>query len=216
MAVRADRFDEMRRAWIAAHQGASAIQRRRAEVLGRRIRSRQRQVATAVPDPHDDTVLPPLVLRTVTSHAAQLELIVVVVAALVAPLGWPSGWLLKTTVTQLIPRTLRGFPIAALMWSGALLGALVLVLYDPSPTLGQAVLVPWLCVQIAAVPVVAAVYGIADGWLAVPGSLAWWPLTPPTRPITAADAAAILGAYDTTGPGLVDAQRLNELGERSR
>jgi hypothetical protein len=216
MTVRADRFDEMRRAWIAAHQGASTIQRRRAEVLGRKVRSRERQVATAVPDPHDDTVLPPLVMRTTRSRAAQVELIVVVAAAFVAPLAWPGGWLLKTAVTQLIPRTLRGFPIAALLWSGALLGALVLVLYCPSPTLGQAVLAPWLCVQMAAVPVVTGVYGIAEGWLALPGSLAWWPLTPPMRPLTAADAAAILGPYDTTGPGLVDAQRLNELGQRSR
>jgi hypothetical protein len=173
-------------------------------------------VATAVPDPHDDTVLPPLVLRTAKSPTAQVELMVVAAAALVAPLGWPGGWLLKTAVTQLIPRSLLGFPIAALLWSGALLGALILVLHDPSPTLGQAVLVPWLSVQVAAVPVVAGVYGIAEGWLAVPGSRAWWPLTPPTRPITAADAAAILGAYDTTGPGLVDVRRRGELGERSR
>jgi hypothetical protein len=64
--------------------------------------------------------------------------------------------------------------------------------------------------------VVAGVYGIAEGWLAVAGSQAWWPLAPPARQLTAADAAAILGAYDSTGPGLVDAQRLNELGERSR
>src|ERR1700758_2843199 len=110
MAAPADRFDEIRRAWIAAHQGASTIQRRRAEVLGRRVRARQRQVATAVPDPHDDTVLPPLGLRTAHSQATQLELIAVVVIALVAPLGWPGGWLLKTAVTQRIPHKLRGFP----------------------------------------------------------------------------------------------------------
>jgi hypothetical protein len=216
MAAPADRFDEIRRAWIAAHRGASTIQRRRAEVLGRRVRSRQRHVATAVPDPHDDTLLPPLVLRTAHSQAAKVELIAVVATALIAPLGWPGGWLLKTALTQRIPNMLRGFPIAALLWSGALLGALVPVLYEPSPALGQAVLAPWLCVQVVAVPVVAGVYGIAEGWLAVPGSQAWWPLPPPTRGLTAADAAAILGAYDTTGPGLVDAQRLNELGERSR
>ena len=216
MAVPADRFDEMRRAWIASHQGASTIQRRRAEVLGRRVRSRQRHVAAAVPDPHDDTVLPPLGLRTAHSHAAQIELIVVVATALIAPLGWSGGWLLKATITQRIPDTLRGFPIAALLWSGAFLGALIPVLYDPSPTISQAVLVPWLCVQVVAVPVVAGVYGIAEGWLAVAGSQAWWPLAPPARELTAADAAAILGAYDSTGPGLVDAQRLNELGERSR
>ena len=177
---------------------------------------RQRHVATAVPDPHDDTVLPPLALRSAHSRAAQVELIAVIAAALIAPMGWPLGWLVKTALTQRIPDTLRGLPIAALLWSGAFLGALVPVLYDPSPTLVQAALVPWLCVQVVAVPVVAGIYGIAEGWLAVPGSNAWWPLPPPTHELTADDAAAILGAYDSTGPGLVDAQRLNELGERSR
>jgi hypothetical protein len=216
MAVPADRFDEMRRAWIAAHQGALTIQRRRAEVLGHRVRSRQRHVAAAVPDPHDDTVLPPLGLRTAHSQAARVEFIAVLATALIAPLGWPGGCLLKAAITQQIPQTLRGFPIAALLWTGAFLGALIPVLYDPSPTMGQAVLVPWLCVQVVAVPVVAGVYGIAEGWLAVPGSQAWWPLAPPARELTAIDAAAILGAYDSTGPGLVDTQRLNELGERSR
>jgi hypothetical protein len=216
MATPADRFDEMRRAWIAAHQGSSTIQRRRSEVLGRRVRTRQRHVATAVPDPHDDTVLPPLGLRSAHSQAAQVELIVVVAAALIAPLGWSGGWLLKSALTPRIPDTLRGFPIAALVWSGALLGALVPLLYDPSPTLVQVALLPWLCVQVVAVPVVAGIYGIAEGWLAVPGSNAWWPLLPPTHELTADDAAEILGAYDSTGPGLVDAQRLNGLGERSR
>ena len=52
-------------------------------------------------------------------------------------------------------------------------------------------------------PTVAALYGIAEGWLAVEGSDQWWPLTPQRRPLTAADAAAILGAYDMTGPGVV-------------
>jgi hypothetical protein len=41
-------------------------------------------------------------------------------------------------------------------------------------------------------------------------------MTPRKRPITPDDAAAILGAYDCTGPAVVDAQRLNEPGERSR
>lgn len=132
-----DRFDEMRWAWIAAHQGASTIQRRRAELLGRRIRARQRAVATAVPDPHDDSVIPPLWLRTAKSLASQLELFVVTVAALVVPLGWVGGRLLKAVVTQLISGGLRAFPIAALLWSRALLGLLILLVYDPAPDLGQ-------------------------------------------------------------------------------
>ena len=211
-----DRFDEMRRAWIAAHQGHSTIQRRRAELLGRRIRARQRAIATAVPDPHDDTVIPPLWLRAVNSPASQVESLVVTVSAIVVPLGWIGGWLLQAAVTQLIPSRLRAFPVAALLWSGALLGLLIVLIYDPAPTFGQVVLTPWLCVQLAAVPSVAGVYGLADGWLAVPGSTQWWPLTPRRRPLTAEDAATILGGYDITGPAFLGARRLNEPGERSR
>ncbi|MGA8332822.1 MAG: hypothetical protein WB777_26595 [Mycobacterium sp.] len=66
-----DRFDEVRRAWIAEHQGCSTVQRRRAEQLGRRVRMRQRRRASAVPDPHDDTMLPPL--RLVAHVARRLE-----------------------------------------------------------------------------------------------------------------------------------------------
>jgi hypothetical protein len=220
MTLRPERYDEMRRAWIAAHQGWSTIQRRRAELLGRKIRARQRAVASAVPDPHDDTVIPPLWLRTTHSPASQVELMWVVVCAVIAPLGWPAGYLLKSIVARLIPNTLRAFPIAALLWAGAVLGALILllaiVMHDPSPTFGQAVLTPWICLQMAAVPAAAGVYGVAEGWLAIPGSTQWWPLTPPKRPITAEDAAEVLGGYDITGPGLLDAKRLNDPGERTR
>ncbi len=211
-----DRFDEMRRAWIVAHQGTSTIQRRRAETLGRKIRARQRAVATAVPDPHDDTVIPPLWLRTAKSPASQIELVAVTFVALVIPFGWAGGLLLKEVVTHLIPGYLRGFPIAALMWSGVMLQLLIVFVYSPAPTFGQVLLSPWLCLQVAAVPAVAGVYGIAEGWLAVDGSDQWWPLTPPKRPLSVEDATAILGGYDVTGPALLDAQRLNEPSERSR
>jgi hypothetical protein len=211
-----DRFDEMRRAWIAAHQGWSTIQRRRAEQLGRRVRVRQRAVAAAMPDPHDDTMIPPLWLRTAKSPAAQVEMLVVGMAAVVAPLGWLGGWVLKGVVTALIPGTLRAYPIAALLWSGAAPGAVTAVMYQPGATLGETLVAPWVCVQVAAVPAVAGVYGVAEGWLAVPGSRQWWPLTPPQRALSAADAAEILGGYDRTGPVLLDARRLTEPGERSR
>src|ERR1700694_5454195 len=157
-----DRFDEVRRAWIAAHQGASTIQRRRAELLGRKVRPRQRAVAAAVPDPHDDTVIPPLWLRTSTSPASQAEQLVVVLATLTAPVGWLGGWLLNRVVTQLIPGTLRAYPIAALLWAGALLGCFLGGFSEPSRTLGQIVVTPWVCAQVAAVPFVAGVYGIAE------------------------------------------------------
>jgi hypothetical protein len=211
-----DRFDEARRAWITAHHGWSTIQRRRAELLGRTVRARQRAIATAVPDPHDDTIIPPLWLRAANSPASQLELLGVLAAAILAPLGWIAGWVLKQVVTQLIPGILRAYPVAALLWAGTALGLPIIVLYDPAPTFGQTVLTPWLSAQLAAAFVAAGLYGVAEGWLALPGSRQWWPLTPPQRPITAEDAAAILGGYDITGPGLLEAQPLNVPGERTR
>jgi hypothetical protein len=159
--------------------------------------------------------MPPLLLRTAKSPSSQLELAFVLLTAILVPIGWPLGWVLKSIVTHLIPGTLRAYPIAALLWSGALLGLPIVMLYDPGPTFGRVLLTPWLCLQVAAVPVVAGVYGIAEGWLAVTGSDRWWPLTPPKRPITAEDAAVILGPYDATGPGLLDARPLPKPGERS-
>jgi hypothetical protein len=214
-----DRFDEVRRAWIAKHQGWSMIQRRRAEQLGRRVRARQRDRASAVPDPHDDTALPPIWLRTAKSPAAQLEFAAVVIAGLLIPLGWLGGWSTRAALAQVIPSTLRGFPIAALLWSGAGLGLLTLLLsyadYDPADS-RQVVLLPWECLQVAAVPAVAGFYGVAEGWLAISASRQWWPLTPARQPLSPQDAAEILAGYDLTGPGLVEMQRLNPPGERTR
>jgi len=218
--VRPDRFDEVRREWIAYHQGWSTIQRRRAEQLGRIVRRRQRIRTAAVPDPHDDTILDPLWIRARKSSASQVEFILVLIAAAVAPLGWPGGWVLKATLTRQIPQTLRGYPIAALLWAGAGLGLLTLALYqlgyDPAGSFAQIAVLPWVCVQLATIPAVAGIYGIADGWLAVEGSQRWWPLTPVKARLTAEDAAAILGGYDMTGPGVVDARALHEPGERTR
>lgn len=215
-----DRFDEVRRDWIAFHQGWSTIQRRRAERLGRIVRRRQRIRTGAVPDPHDDTVLDPLWIRAKKSSASQVEFVVVLVAAAIAPLGWPAGWVLKTVLTGLIPRTLRGYPIAALVWSGAGLGAVTLLIYqlvyDPAGSFDQIAVVPWICLQVSMIPAIAGIYGIAEGWLAVEGSARWWPLTPVRQRLTAEDAAAILGGYDMTGPGVIDARPLHEPGERTR
>ncbi|GAC1412911.1 MAG: hypothetical protein NVSMB60_34380 [Mycobacterium sp.] len=215
-----DRFDEMRREWIAYHQGWSTIQRRRAEQLGRRARRRQRVRTCAVPDPHDDTLIAPLWLRASKSTGAQIELCVVTLAALVAPIGWPTGFVAYGALVRLIPLTLRAFPIAAMLCTGTTLGALVVLVYeltyDPAGSFGQIALLPWLCLQVAAVPVVAGIYGIANGWLAVAGSEQWWPLAPVKRALTSEDAAAVLGGHDVTGPGLVDAHPLDEPGERTQ
>lgn len=118
MADPSDKFDEVRRAWVARHQGWSLIQRRRAEQLGRRVRARQRSTVAALPDPHDDTSLPPLILRAAKSPTSQVELVVVAILAVCVPLGWLAGVAIKSVLVNLIPQTLRAFPIAALLWSG--------------------------------------------------------------------------------------------------
>lgn len=171
------------------------IQRRRAEVLVRRLRAQARCAANATGDPHDDTVIPPLWLRAAKSPASRIEMIVVVAAALIVPVGWIGGVVLKRVIATRIPNTLRGFPIAALLWSGVLVGAAILAFYRSSASLPQIVFAPWLCLQLAAIPAAAGIYGIAEGWLAVDGSDLWWPLTFPQRCITAEEASAILGDF---------------------
>lgn len=215
-----DKFDELRRAWIARHQGWSTIQRRRAEQLGRKVRARQRLQSAAVADPHDDTLLPPLWLRTTRSSASQVELALVSGVVVLAPFGLFGGYVLKAVVNRLIPRVLRGYPIAALLWSAAVLGAVLVVLYllvyQPGASFRQVAVMPWVCLQFAAVFAVAGVLGIAEGWLAVAASRLWFPRTPPRHKLTSAQADDVLGGYDLTGPGLLDAHRLNTPGERTR
>lgn len=215
-----DRFDEMRRAWIARHVGESLIQRRRAEQLGRTVRSRQRRQTGAVPDPHDDTALPRIWWRRARSPMAKCEALTVIAIAALLPVGWFGGWWLKALVTRLIPGTLRGFPIAALIWSGVSLIVVTLVAsaaaYDPAGSFWQATTTPWIAMQMSAIPLIAGSYGVLDGWLAVDGSEQWWPLAPTARPLTADDAAAVLGAYDLTVTGVVDARPQAEPGQRTR
>jgi hypothetical protein len=197
-------LDEARHAWIVAHQGVSTIQRRRAEALGRKMRARQRVEASAISDAHDDTVIPPLWLRAAKSPGSHIEMLVVVTAGVVAPAGWLAGLVVKRIFISLIPRRLRAFPIAALLWSGVVLGAVIVALYRPTGSLMQMFVAPWACLQLAAIPATAGVYGIAEGWLAVDGSDSWWPLMPPQRPITAQEAAAILGDSSGFSPRSAD------------
>lgn len=207
--------DEARHAWIMAHQGFSTIQRRRAEILGRKIRTRQRFAANAAPDAHDDTVIPPLWLRAARSPASHIEMLVVVLASLIVPVGWLGGLIVKRILTGCIPHTLRAFPVVALLWAGVVVGSAILTLYSPAASMAQIVIAPWLCLQLAAIPVAAGICGIAEGWLAVAGSDLWWPLTPPQRPITAREAGAILGDLNVFTPRSTDTATVPSLDERS-
>jgi hypothetical protein len=214
MTALGDDLGEARRAWIVAHQGVSTIQRRRGEQLGRTLRVRQRASADAVPDARDDTTIAPIWFRSTKSAASRLELIAVTMLAVVAPASWLGGWLINRAVTRLIPGTLRAYPVAALLWSGVVIGVVPVALYHPSPTVFQIVVMPWLCLQVAAALAVAGVYGLLEGWRAVAGSDLWWPLTAPKQPLTADAAAAILGHCE--GDGADRAQLPTSLSGRQR
>lgn len=175
-----DRYDELRREWIAEHAGIFTMQIRRAEVLNRRIRRRKRDLAGARPNPYDDNATHPLLTRAPNTVEAKIELLLVAAVALAAPLGWPLGRWLYARIESLIPQRLRSFPIVALLCSAIVLGFLTTLLYSSreSHSLGSAVLAPWIMAQLPATFVTAGIYGILNGWLAIDGSLDWWPLTP--------------------------------------
>ncbi|WP_163912208.1 helix-turn-helix domain-containing protein [Mycolicibacterium aubagnense] len=84
----AEVFDDQRRAWIAAHTGVFMFQTRRAELLGKRIRARVRGEVGARPDPHDDKITPPLIYRLDGSGVGAVEIVLVLVCAAIAPIGW--------------------------------------------------------------------------------------------------------------------------------
>ena len=196
-----DRYDDLRREWIAEHAGIFTMQTRRAERLNRRIRRRNRDLAGARPDPYDDHATHPLLTRVPDTVEAKLELVLVTVAALAAPLGWPLGRWLYGRIEALIPDRLRSFPIVALLWSAIVLGVITTLLYSlrESSTWGAAVLAPWMMAQLPATFLAAGIYGILNGWLAIDGSLDWWPLAPLPASI---DMNIPLAADDLTGPSV--------------
>ena len=179
MPAPADRFDEIRRKWIARHQHTFTFQKRRAEILARRIRDRATEKSGARVDPADDDVIHPLIVRPVRTVYAGLDLAIVVVAAVLAPIGWPVGKAIYRGVIQLIPGELRAYPIAAFMWSAVSVGLPLPLVYTPTDSLTGTVLAPWLIAQLPAALLAAGIYGILEGWLAVDGSRDWWPMRPP-------------------------------------
>jgi hypothetical protein len=199
--VPAEVFDEQRRAWIAGHAGIFLFQKRRAELLGKKLRSQARARAGARPDPHDDQVTPALVFRSPSTSTGGLETVVVAVCAAAAPLGWSLGRAVYSCILRVIPEKLRAYPIPALLWAGVLCGMPLPVLYDPSGSLSSVLVVPWLIAQIPATFLAAAVYGILEGWLAVDGSTDWWPLTPVAADV---DDDLILGPGYVSMPTVLD------------
>lgn len=201
MAAAVDIFAEERRAWIAAHAGVLLFQKRRAELLGKRIRARDRARVGVRPDPHDDDVTPPLMFRKTSTATGGFETAIVAACAVTAPIGWPIGRLLYGWITTLIPDRLLGYPIPALLGTAVLCGIPLPLLYDPSASVWSVVVAPWLLAQIPAMFLAAGIYGILEGWLAIEGSSHWWPLTPAAAEL---DDELFLGGRDVSMPTILD------------
>ncbi|MDM2590809.1 hypothetical protein [Mycobacteroides abscessus] len=163
-------FDEQRHTWIAAHSGMFMFQKRRAAVLGKQLRDRQRADVGVHVDPHEAQItLPPILFRG-------FEIVLVAIGALVAPIGWVAGRLLYRYMTTRIPKAMRSYPISALLWF-AVLDFIVplLILVDAPVSQWPTPVQLWLAIQMPLTFLVAGIYGILEGWLAVEGSTAWWP-----------------------------------------
>jgi hypothetical protein len=179
MPVPADRFDEIRRKWIARNQRTFIFQKRRAEILARQIRDRATENSGARVDPADDDVIHPFLMRSHQTKYAALDAIVVGTAAALAPLGWPLGRAVYKLTVQLISDGIRSYPVAAFLWAAVVIGVPLPLLYSPTDSLVDTVFVPYLFAQIPATALAAGVYGFLEGWLAVAGSRDLWPMRPP-------------------------------------
>jgi hypothetical protein len=142
MSVPDDRFDEIRRKWIARNQRTFIFQKRRAEILACQIRDRDTVLTGARVDPADDDVIHPWYARPIKTPYAMFDWAIFMVAGVLAPLGWPAGKALSLGVVQLIPSELRSYPIATLLWAAALVGVPLPLLYEPGDSLVSAAVVP--------------------------------------------------------------------------
>ncbi|SKU69953.1 hypothetical protein [Mycobacteroides abscessus] len=174
MAIPPDRYDELRREWIQDHWTWSEIQRARLEKLDIVIRRR---------------------------YAARYFGFWVMLVFV--PVGWLLGRGLYKLFASLVPDTLRSFPIPALLWAGFFGGLPMPFIFHPDHGFIAKIAVPWINSQLAGALVIAGLYGIVEGWLAVKGTTQMWPKHLPPLAMNPVDAAAILGADDLTAPPLI-------------
>jgi hypothetical protein len=198
-----DRYDELRREWIHNHWAWSEIQRARMEKLDIQIRRRYAAMILAAPSRRDDLPRNPLPARGHVSVIGQIEWAAFWMMLVFVPFGWLAGKGIYRLTVALIPDTLRSYPIVAFLWAALLPGAMIVLLYDPAPGLGAKVFWVWVAAQLPAMLLIAGLYGIVEGWLAVPGALQLRPTNLPPLEISAVDAAEILGADDLTAPSLI-------------
>lgn len=211
MPAPADRFDEVRRKWIARNQRTFIFQKRRAEILARQIRDRATENSGARVDPADDDIVGPFLLRSHRTVYAAVDAVIVGVAAALAPLGWPAGRALYGLTVRLIPDRLRSYPVAAWAWAAVATGLPLPLLYRPADSIAGTVLLPYLVGQIPAAALAAALCGVMNGWLAVAGARDWWPMRPPP----AAETVDFGWEPDPGLPGVFPAHPAPDPGERT-
>ncbi|SKH86975.1 hypothetical protein [Mycobacteroides abscessus] len=179
-----------RAAWILNHTGPYLFQRRRGQLLEFDFDEEQRIRVGAPYNANVQVITERLWSRSIKTIAAARERAVVVVAGALFPVGWPLGRLLYLWLARKVADPETGevaIPIVALSWLGAVIMLLFALGFDPSgSTFSGVVLLPWLVIQGAGTFLMAAVYAIMDGWLAIRGSTAIWPY--PEKPLPEASS----------------------------
>ncbi|MFA4085236.1 hypothetical protein ONA92_26440 [Mycobacteroides salmoniphilum] len=211
MGIAPDRYDELRRQWIHDNWWHMESQRRRYEKLDIQIRRRLAAKVLAAPSRRDDLARDPLLARGTQTWIGALEAFGFWTMLLFIPLGWFLGRSIYKLYCALVPGVFRSYPLVPMLWY-TLIGVLIPIFFDPGPGLIANFAVPYLLAQLPAAFLVAGVYGIAEGWLAVPGALQWSPRNLPELEMNAVDAAEIIGADDITAPPMVPPRATPDLG----
>lgn len=181
-------FAEKRASWILNHAREYAFQRRRGELLKAESDNHSRDMAGVDYNMHYQGITEKLYLRSNKSRAALKELLVVAGCAVIFPVAWPAGRQLYRWMARRItpsPTTTDAIPITTLAWIGAVLMLLGSILIDPgdADSFKWVLLLPWIVVQGAGTFLMASVYGVLEGWLAIPGATDWWPAPAPAAPV---------------------------------
>lgn len=216
--------------WIRNHAGPYNFQRRRADLLMTAYDDRKRLVAGTDYNRHVQAVTEKLRRRFIQSLAGWEEALIVAGCAVIFPVAWPLGrllylWLVRRVELARAAEASQGLwsiPITALAWISVALELIAAVVIDPSSatTFLGVVLPGWILTQGAGVFLMASVYGVLEGWVAVPGTTGWWPFPPPKLP--PAGSFAVQSESHTAGapppPGMDKAPkpfRLNKKTQKS-
>ncbi len=205
-------YARKRGVWIVNHAGEFVSQAARGQALIRAVDEQERD-AHGIEQAHVEA-MPAAAGTRVWSQATWIEWFVIFGGMLVFPIAWPAGRALyKHFTTWIADRRLQAPPIVALVWlAAAVLALFALIvdgdhdaLYGRGSSMTWMVMFPWLAVQLSGTFLIAGVYGLVEGWLAIPGATDVWPTTPPHAP-----------GREPSGPIDPGPKRLHRPGEKPR